>query len=174
MRSEAHHFRIPALHARVVAAHELTQLHERMLDVTGVLFILQICADLLVGELASEPGGPPEQERHEDDQPGGNEKKRAIARGHFVMRGRGRLLRRIFPSKFRLITIFWRGWSAGHVFSWSLTFFGGRLLGGLRLAFSQEPAVAKLPESIQEENPENAQHDEALEQTIPGAVRAGG
>src|SRR5258708_39595216 len=113
MRSEAHHFRIPARHIGVVAAHALTELHERMLDVTGVLFILQVCADLLVGELASKPGVPPEEERHKDDQPSGNEKKRAIARGHFVMRGRRKLRRGILLSTFRLLTIFWSGWSTG-------------------------------------------------------------
>src|SRR5260370_8106005 len=105
MRSEAHHFRTPARHARVVAAHALTQLHERMLDVTGVLFILQICADLLVGELASEPGGPPEHERHEDDQPGGTEKKRAIPRAHLVMQGGGRLPPRTFATTIRTLPI---------------------------------------------------------------------
>jgi hypothetical protein len=75
-----------------VAAHALTELHERMLDVTWVLFILQVCARLFVGQLASKPGVPPEEERHKYDQPGGNEKEGAIARGHFVMRRRSRLL----------------------------------------------------------------------------------
>src|SRR5713101_9793902 len=90
------------------------------------------------------------------------------------MRGRGGLLRRIFRSKFRLITSFRRGWRTGHVFSWFLTFFGrGRRLGWTCFALSQEAAVAKLPESIQEEDPGDAQHDEALEKTIDGGDGAG-
>src|SRR5260370_16591603 len=94
-----------------------------MLDVTGVLFILQICADLVVGELASKPGVPPEEERHEDDQPSGNEKKRAIARGHFVMRRRDRLLRGIFPSKSLLLTIVSIGGAPVHACLSSLHLF---------------------------------------------------
>src|SRR6267154_132965 len=54
--------------------------------------VVQEFADLLAGELAPKPGVPPEQERHEDDQPGGEEKQRTIPRGHLVMRRRGRLL----------------------------------------------------------------------------------
>src|SRR5712692_7904506 len=169
MQGQTNHFRIPMRCARVVACHALTELDERMLDVARVLFVLQVFADLLVGELASKPGVPPKEERQEDDQPGGDEKERAIPRGHFVMRGRGGLPRRIFRSKFRLITSFRRGWRTGHVFSWFLTFFGrGWLLGGCCLALPQESAVAKLPENIQEEDAGDAQHDEALEKTIDG------
>ncbi len=81
------HFWVPEAHARVVASHALTELNERVLDAAWVLFILEVFGDLFVGELASEPSVPPEEERHQDDQPGGNEKEGAIARGHFVMRG---------------------------------------------------------------------------------------
>src|SRR5437762_10020809 len=126
MRSQPDQFRVQRPHTAVVAAHALAELDEGMLDVTRMLLIVQEFADLLAGELAPKPGVPPEQERHEDDQPGGEEKQRAIPRGHFVMRRRSRHLRGILPSKFWLITIFWRGWRIGHVFSWSLTLFGGR------------------------------------------------
>src|SRR6267154_132967 len=73
---------------------------EGMLNVTRMLLIVQEFADLLAGELAPKPGVPPEQERHEDDQPGGEEKQRAIPRGHLVMRRGGRLLRGVLLSKF--------------------------------------------------------------------------
>src|SRR5712692_11941558 len=112
---------------------------------TRMLFILQVFTDLFVGELAAEPGVPPEQKRQEDDQPSSYEKERSIPRGHFVVRGRGGLLRRIFRSKFRLITIFWRGWRTGHVFSAFLTLFGrGRVLRGRGLALPEGPAVAQI------------------------------
>src|ERR1700731_1385602 len=59
--------------------------------------------------------------------------------------------------------------------SLTLTLFGGwRRLGGLRcFALPQEPVVAKLPENIQEENSGDAQHDQALEQTIHSGDGAG-
>jgi hypothetical protein len=48
-------------------AHALTELHQRMLYVTRMLFVMQIFADLLVGKLAPKPRVPPEQQRHEHD-----------------------------------------------------------------------------------------------------------
>src|SRR5260370_8048048 len=90
---------------------------------TRMLFILQVFTDLFVGELAAEPGVPPEQKRQEDDQPSSYEKERSIPRGHFVVRGRGGLLRRIFRGKFRFITIFWSGCRTGHFFPSFLTSF---------------------------------------------------
>src|SRR5207249_6105524 len=57
---------------------------------------------------------------------------------------------------------------------WSLALFGGRRpLGGLCFALPQEPLVAKLPENIQEEDPGNAQHDQAFEQAIHRGERPG-
>ena len=58
--------------------HALAQLHQRMLDVTRLLPIVEVLVQLLVGELPSEPGVPPEQERHEDDQPAGGEEKNLL------------------------------------------------------------------------------------------------
>ena len=86
MGSQAHHFRIPAHRGGIVVAHALTELDEGMLDMTRVLFVLKIFSDLFVGKPAAEPGVPPEEERHEHNEPGGDEKEGAIARRHFVMR----------------------------------------------------------------------------------------
>src|SRR5205807_9983669 len=145
-----------------------------MLDVAWMLFISEVFGDLFIGELASKPGVPPEQERHEDDQPGGDEKERAIPRGHFVMRRRGRLLRGSFRGDFRCIAGFGRGRGTCHVFSGSLSFFGrGRRLRGCPFALPQEPPVAKLPENIQEEDPGDAQHNQALEETVHCGERPG-
>src|SRR5712692_661130 len=48
-----------------------------------------------------------------------------------------------------------------------LTLFGGRRgLCGIRLVLSEQPAVAQFPESIQEEDPGEAQHNQALEKAI--------
>ena len=72
-----------------MASQVFAELDERMLDVAGVLFVGQVFGDLFIGELAAEPSVPPEEEGHEDDEPGSEEEEGAIARGHFVMRGRG-------------------------------------------------------------------------------------
>jgi len=48
----------------------------------GMLLVLQILGQLFVGELAAEPGVPPEQERHQHDQPRGQEEKQPVTRGH--------------------------------------------------------------------------------------------
>src|SRR6266702_5116644 len=126
IRRQPDHFWIPARRAGVVASHALAELDEGMLDSARMLFVPEVFADLFVGELAAKPGVPPEQEGHEDDQPGGNEKERAIPRGHLVMRGRSALLRRIFHGDYRRGDGFERrGWT-GHVFSWSLVVFGRR------------------------------------------------
>jgi len=55
-------------------AHAFAELHERMLDVTWMLVIVQILADLFVRELAAKPRAPPKQEGHQHDQPCGEEK----------------------------------------------------------------------------------------------------
>src|SRR5437016_5903478 len=80
---------------------------------------------------------------------------------------RGRLLRRVLRSTSSRITIFWRGWRAGHVFSGSLTLFGRRrLFRGCSFALPRESPVAKFPENIQKEDSGDAQHDQTFEETI--------
>src|SRR5260370_24109916 len=116
-----------------------------MLDVTRMLFVRQVCADLVVGELASEPGVPPEEERHEDDQPGSKEKERTIARRHFVMRRRGGLPRGILLSDYRRGAGVWGGLWAFPRFSRSLTLFS-RCPPGFGVPFFLFPHVA-LPEA---------------------------
>ena len=63
MRGEAQKFGIPARRARIMAAHALAELHESVLDMARMLVVVQVFADLLVGNLASEPGVPPKAER---------------------------------------------------------------------------------------------------------------
>ncbi len=48
MRRKARELRVPARCARIVAGHALAQLHQSVLDVTGVLVVVQIFGDLLV------------------------------------------------------------------------------------------------------------------------------
>src|SRR5260370_19312305 len=117
MRGQADQFGIPARGGSVMPSHALTELDESVLDVAGMLFILEVFCDLPVGKAATEPGVPPEEERHEDDQPGGDENQGAIARGHFVVRGRRGLRGGVFLNKVRLVTVFRRGWRTGHVVS---------------------------------------------------------
>src|SRR5258708_36499990 len=121
MRSQPDHFRIPARHYRVAAPHALTQLHERMLDMARMLFIVEKFGDLLIGEPAAEPGVPPKQKRHEHDQPGSQEKEEAAARGHLVMRRRSGLRRRIFRGDSQRIASLRSGRWTGHVSCGSLT-----------------------------------------------------
>ena len=82
IRSQAYHIGIPARYTRIVLRHPRADLHQRVLDVTRLLIVMQILADLFIRELSSEPGVPPEQERHEHDQPGGNEKQDALSGRH--------------------------------------------------------------------------------------------
>jgi hypothetical protein len=84
-----------------MTTHALTQLHECMLDVSRVLRIVQVFGDLLIREMASEPGAPPEQKRHEDDQPGSQKKQQPFARGHAVSCSRRR---RVARPDFRRMT----------------------------------------------------------------------
>src|SRR6266852_352806 len=125
MRRETNHFRIPARRRRIAASHALAELHERVLDVARMLFIVEEFGDLLVGEPAAEPGVPPKQERHEHDQPGGEENEEAAARGHFVMRRGSRLRRGVFCDDFRRIAGLRSERWTGHVYCGSLTLVGG-------------------------------------------------
>jgi hypothetical protein len=115
MRGEADQFRIPPRHLLVAAAHALTELNESVLDVARALFILQVLRDLFVRKTAPKPGVPPEEEGHQDDQPGGDKKERAVARRHFVMRGGGELLRGRIKGNFGVGGSLWGRWWSGHV-----------------------------------------------------------
>ena len=79
---EAHQVRIPAGDAGVVTRHALADLHQRVLDVTRLLIVLKIFGQLLVRKLPPKPGVPPEQKRHEHDQPAGGKKQQPVASGH--------------------------------------------------------------------------------------------
>ena len=101
MSGEADQIWIQRNNAGIVMGHVFPELHERVLNVAGVLFIGQVFGDLFVGEMAAEPGVPPEEEGHEDDEPGGEEEEGAVAGGHFVMRRRGGLSGGIFRGDLR-------------------------------------------------------------------------
>ena len=98
IRGQVQKLRIPARCAGVLAGHAFTELDEGVLDVAGVLGIVQIFGDLRVGEMAAEPGAPPKQEGHEDNQPGGEEEKQSVARGHAMVWAR-RPCRRILGEQ---------------------------------------------------------------------------
>src|SRR4029077_12310483 len=115
MRGKTDHFRMPSRRSGIVAAHALAELHESMLDVARVLFVLEVFGDLPVGEAAAEPGVPPEEEGHENDEPGGDENEGASARRHFVVRGGGSPLCRGIEGNFGVGGSFWERWWSGHV-----------------------------------------------------------
>ena len=64
--------------------HTFAHLDQGMLDVAGVLVVLQVFGDLLVREMAPEPSVPPEEKGHEHQQPSGDEKEQAVAGRHAV------------------------------------------------------------------------------------------
>ncbi len=82
IRRQPHHIGIPAGYAGVVPANALADLHQGMLHVAGLFVVLQILGQLLIGELPPEPGVPPEEKWHGDDEPCGDEEKNTLAGGH--------------------------------------------------------------------------------------------
>ena len=86
IRRQANNFRVQACDTRIVLGQALADLHQRVLDVARLLVIAKILVQLLIRELASEPGIPPEKKRHQHDQPCSEEKQKTIARGHAAMR----------------------------------------------------------------------------------------
>ena len=77
---ETHEIGIPLSDRSVVTRHSFAHLDERMLDVARMCFFVQIFRDFLVGKMAAKPGVPPEQERHQDDQPPSDEEQDAVPR----------------------------------------------------------------------------------------------
>jgi hypothetical protein len=51
-----------------------------VLDVARLLVVVEVLSELLVGEMAAKPGIPPEQKRHEDDEPSGDEEENLLGR----------------------------------------------------------------------------------------------
>src|SRR5215471_10248998 len=70
--------------------HTITELDERMLNVARFLIVVKVFGDLLVREMASEPGVPPKEERHEDDEPSGHEEQDLLGAGYGALRLRRR------------------------------------------------------------------------------------
>ena len=67
-------------------SHAFTDLNQGMLNVASMFVVAQVCSDLLVGKLPPEPGIPPEQKRHQHDQPRGQKKQQTLTRGHAMPR----------------------------------------------------------------------------------------
>jgi len=88
--SQSDNLRIPTRGVCIAALHAFAKLHKGVLYVAGVLLIVEVFAELLVRELAAEPGIPPEEKRHEHDEPGDEEKKKTIACRHATGARRGR------------------------------------------------------------------------------------
>src|SRR6266850_7838511 len=175
MRGETNQFGVPARRNWIAAPHALTQLHQRMLDVARMLFVVEEFGDLFIGELAAEPSVPPEQKGHEDDQPGREENEETAARGHFVMRRGGSLRWGVFCDDFRRIAGLRSERWTGHGYCGSLTLVGGwGWFSRLRsFAFSKEALITEFPEHVQEENPGDAQHDQDFEEAVHGGHRSG-
>ena len=87
VRGQADDVWIPTRDTGVVTRYSLADLHQGMLDVTRFSIVLQVLDQLFVGKLPAEPGIPPEQKRHQDDQPGGKKEQEAVTRGHAGLGG---------------------------------------------------------------------------------------
>ena len=56
-----------------IGRHVVAELHERVLDVPRVLLVVEEFAELRVRKVSAEPRTPPEEERHQDNEPCGGE-----------------------------------------------------------------------------------------------------
>src|SRR5215470_11429371 len=79
MGGEPNDVGIPSLRGYVLPCYTVAELHQCVLDMSRMLFIVQVFADSLLGKRAAKPSAPPKQERHQHDEPGREEKKYAIA-----------------------------------------------------------------------------------------------
>ena len=61
---EPNQVRIPLFGGGGAVRHAVAELHQRVLNVPRLLVVAKIFIQLVIGELASEPGIPPEKERH--------------------------------------------------------------------------------------------------------------
>jgi hypothetical protein len=72
----------------VLAGHALAQLYESMLNVTRLLFIVQVLHHLIVRQLPSKPCASPEEKRQQHDCPCDQEEEKAAAKVRFRLSGR--------------------------------------------------------------------------------------
>jgi hypothetical protein len=82
MRGQTNQVWVPASRGCIVPRHAFSHLDQGMLNVPGVPIVSEVLGDLPIGKRAAEPGVPPEQERHEHDQPAGDKENDAVARRH--------------------------------------------------------------------------------------------
>src|SRR6476469_1497880 len=71
--------RVPVLCSGVATLHSLLDLQQRMLYVTGVLFVSEILRDFGVGEFAAKPGEVP-RKKSRSNKERGQDQNRARAR----------------------------------------------------------------------------------------------
>ena len=87
MPRKPHQVGIPLLHPlHLVAVHALANLHERMLDVARLGFIVQILGQFGIAERRAKPGAMPEQKRHQHNDPSYEKEEQAIAARHLATR----------------------------------------------------------------------------------------
>ena len=67
-----------------VLGYALANLNQSMLDMAGMFFVMQVFVDLFVREVPPKPRIPPEEERHEHDQPCREEEQQTLPRSHAV------------------------------------------------------------------------------------------
>src|SRR5215469_10815879 len=82
MRCQSDKVGIPLGRSSVASRHTFAHLDESMLNVPRMHIVAQILGDLLIREMTAEPGIPPEQERHKDDEPSRDQEQNSVARGH--------------------------------------------------------------------------------------------
>ncbi len=92
---QAHQLRVPLSRCVVplrfiLPRHALAQLHQGMLNVTGMLAVLQIFGELVVGKTASKPCTPPEKKGHQADEPSRGEEQKPLRGRHAALGFGGR------------------------------------------------------------------------------------
>src|ERR1700726_131277 len=75
---QTHQVWIPLRRSRIMLRDALARLDQRLLNVPRLLGIVQISAELPVGEMTAKPCVPPEQEWHQADEPRGQEKEKLL------------------------------------------------------------------------------------------------
>src|SRR5216684_2384460 len=82
---EAHQVWIPLFRSRILLRDALAHLDQRLLNVPRLLGIVEIFAELPIGEMTAKPSVPPEQEWHQANEPRGQEEKKLLHARHTAL-----------------------------------------------------------------------------------------
>src|SRR5215472_13689230 len=134
--------------------------------------ILEIGGHLLVRQGTAKPRVPPEQERHQDDQPRGKEKQQPIAPRHARPTGRRQRIRVTGTGRIQ-----WDRFGRHRMSVVPVRALFREAIPRCSLALVQErqdAVIPRLPIRVQKKHAGQGQQDQAHEEAIDGGDRAGG